>query len=214
MSQPGLNILIADDHELIREGLKRILLEAGQVRRIGEAPDGPQALEMARRDKWDIAILDINLPFRNGLEVLKDIKAEQPALPVLMLSMYPEEQFGVRAVRAGADGYVTKATAQRVLIEAIRIILAGGKYVSPMVADKLMAAGNRAGDKPSHEILSDREDQVFRLIASGRTVGEIAAELRLSVKTVSTYRAHILQKLGLENNAQLMRYAADHGLVV
>ena len=212
MSTPALKVLISDDHELIREGLKRILLEGGQASRVGEAGSAVEALALARREKWDVVILDINLGGRSGMEVLKEIKAEFPRLPVLMLSTYPEEQFALRAIRAGANGYLNKNLASRVLVEAIRHVLTGGQYISPKVAEQLVNAVKQPAGQPLHATLSDREDQVLRLIAVGRTVGEIAAELHLSVKTVSTYRAIVLRKLGLENNAQLMRYAQEHGL--
>lgn len=213
MGKRGINVLIADDHELIREGLKRTLLDKGEAQRVGEARDPAQTLEMVRSGNWDVVLLDINLPGRSGLEVLKEIKREKPRLLVILLSMYPEEQFGVRGIRAGADGYLTKATALSVLREAIQKVLRGGKYVSPVIAEKLVEAMRSPADKLPHETLSDRETQVFQLIASGRTVGEIAGQLHLSVKTVSTYRANILRKLGVKNNAQIMRYAHTHGLV-
>lgn len=210
MSAADLKILIADDHELIREGLKRILLEGKTARQVGEALDAAEAIAAVRREKWDMVILDINLGGRSGLEVLKDIKAEFPRLPVLMLSMYPEEQFALRVIRAGAAGYLNKSLASRVLLEAVRQVQAGGRYVSPKVAEQLINAVQQPTGQALHATLSDREDQVLRLIGTGRTVGEIAAQLNLSVKTVSTYRTHILQKLGLENNAQIMRYAQEH----
>ena len=212
MSARNLKVLISDDHELIRDGLKRILLESGTVDRVGEASNAQEALDAVRREKWDVVILDINLGGRNGMEVLKEIKAEFPRLPVLMLSMYPEEQFAVRVIRAGASGYLNKNLASRVLVEAIRQVLAGGQYIGPKVAEQLFNAAKQPDGQPLHATLSDRENQVLRLIAAGRTVGEIAASLDLSVKTVSSYRTIVLRKLALENNAQLMRYALDHGL--
>lgn len=212
MSAADLKILIADDHELIREGLKRILLEGRTARQVGEALDAAEAIAAVRREKWDLVILDINLGGRSGLEVLKDIKAEFPRLPVLMLSMYPEEQFALRVIRAGAAGYLNKNLASRVLLEAVRQVQTGGRYVSPKVAEQLINAVQQPAGQALHATLSDREDQVLRLIGAGRTVGEIAQQLNLSVKTVSTYRTNILQKLGLENNAQIMRYAQEHQL--
>jgi two-component system, NarL family, invasion response regulator UvrY len=212
MSARSLKVLISDDHELIREGLKRILLDGGIASAVGEAANAQEAMEAVRREKWDVVILDINLGGRNGIEVLKEIKAEFSRLPVLMLSMYPEEQFALRVIRAGASGYLNKNLAPRILVEAIRQVLAGGQYISPKVAEQLVNAVQQPDGQPLHATLSDREDQVLRLIAAGRTVGEIAVQLNLSVKTVSTYRTIVLRKLGLENNAQLMRYAHDHGL--
>ncbi len=206
-------ILIADDHELIREGLQRILVKAGQTGEFGEACTAAEVLARVRDEKWDLVVLDLNLPGRGGLDVLKEIKAERPTLPVLVLSMYPEEHFGVRVMRAGADGYVTKSQAPEVIVEAMRRVATGGKYISANVAAKLAEALSARAPEAGHEALSDREDQVLRRIAAGEAVGEIATALKLSVKTVSTYRANTLRKLGLRNNAQLMRYAHDHRLV-
>jgi two-component system, NarL family, invasion response regulator UvrY len=206
----NLRVLICDDHELIREGLKRILLDTGKAERVGEASHAEEAIAAVRREPWDIVILDINLGGRSGLEVLKEIKAEFPRLPVLILSIYPEEQFALRMIRAGANGYLNKNLATRVLVMAIRQVLAEGQYISPKVAEQLVAAARQPAGQPLHAALSDREDQVLRLIGIGRTVGEIAVQLNLSVKTVSTYRSIVLRKLGMENNAQLMRYAQQH----
>lgn len=212
MNARSPKVLISDDHELIREGLKRILLDGGTASRVGEAANAQEAMEAVRREKWDVVILDINLGGRSGMEVLKEIKAEFPRLPVLMLSIYPEEQFALRVIRAGASGYLNKNLATRTLVEAIRQVLAGGQYISPKVAELLVNAVQQPEGQPLHAMLSDREDQVLRLIAAGRTVGEIAVQLNLSVKTVSGYRTIVLRKLGLKNNAQLMRYAQEQGL--
>ncbi|MDB6130799.1 MAG: LuxR family transcriptional regulator [Verrucomicrobiales bacterium] len=212
MTARNLKVLISDDHELIREGLKRILMDSGMASSVGEASNAQEALDAARREKWDIVILDINLGGRSGMEVLKEIKAEIPHLPVLMLSMYPEEQFALRVLRAGASGYLNKNLAKKVLIEATQQVLAGGQYISPKVAAELVIAIKQPAGQPLHATLSDREDQVLRQIGVGRTVGEIATLLNLSVKTVSTYRSIVLRKLGMENNAQLMRYAQEHDL--
>jgi DNA-binding NarL/FixJ family response regulator len=212
MSARDLNVLIADDHELIREGLKRIILDGGMARHVAETGGAQDAIEAVRREKWDLVILDINLGGHSGLEVLKQIKAERPELPVLILSMYPEEQFALRVLRAGANGYLNKNQATRVLVEAIRQVVGGGPYISSKVAEQLVQATQRPEGWPKHARLSDREDQVLRLIAAGRTAGEIATHLDLSVKTVSTYRSMVLRKLGMRNNAELMRYAQDHAL--
>jgi DNA-binding NarL/FixJ family response regulator len=212
MSLRTLKVLICDDHELIREGLKRILLDTGKAARVGEVSQAEAAIAVVRREPWDIVILDINLGRRSGMDVLKEIRAEFPRLPVLVLSVYPEEQFALRVIRAGANGYLNKNLATKVLIEAIRQVLAEGQYLSPKVAAQLLNAVKQPAGQPLHAMLSDREDQVLRLIAAGRTVGEIAAQLDLSVKTVSTYRSIVLRKLGMENNAQLMRYAQEHEL--
>lgn len=209
---PDLKVLICDDHELIREGLKRILLDTGKASSVGEATHAEEAIDAVRREPWDIVILDINLGGKSGIDVLKQIKAEFPRLPVLILSMYPEEQFALRVIRAGANGYLNKNLATRVLSEAIRQVLTSGQYISPKVAEQLVTAVKQPAGQPLHATLSDREDQVLRLIAAGRTVGEIAVQLNLSVKTVSTYRSIVLRKLGMENNAQLMRYAQEHQL--
>lgn len=213
MSARSLKILISDDHELIREGLKRILLDGGIAGGVGEAANAQETMEAVRREKWDVVILDINLGGgRSGLEILKEIKTEFPCLPVLVLSIYPEEQFALRVIRAGASGYLNKNLATHILVEATRQVLAGGLYISPKVAEQLVNTVRQPHGQPLHGTLSDREDQVLRLIAAGRTVGEIAVQLNLSVKTVSTYRTIVLRKLGLKNNAQLMRYAQEHGL--
>jgi DNA-binding NarL/FixJ family response regulator len=212
MSKTSLRVLIADDHELIREGFRRILQAGSAAPYIGEATDVHEAMELARRERWSIVILDLNLPGRSGMEALKALKAEFPSLPVLVLSSYPEEQFAVRAIRAGASGYLNKGVASRVLAAAIQQVLTTGHYISPQVAEQLArAVKHPAGEQP-HAALSDREDQVLRQIADGRTVGEIARLLNLSVKTISTYRAIVLRKLGLKNNSQLMRYAHEHRL--
>lgn len=208
----NLRVLISDDHPLIREGLKRVLLDGGIAGRVGEAADEQETMDAVRSGDWDIVILDINLGSRNGIEVLKDIKAERRRLPVLMLSTYPDEQFAVRVIRAGASGYINKNMAAKVLVGAIERVLGGGSYISARAAEQLADMVRRPDGRSPHAALSDREDQVLRLIASGATVGEIATRLSLSVKTVSTYRAIVLRKLGLRNNAQLMRYACEHGL--
>jgi DNA-binding NarL/FixJ family response regulator len=207
-----LKVLICDDHELIREGLKRILLDTGKADHVGEVSSAEAAVAAVRREAWDIVILDLNLGGRSGMEVLKEIRAEFPPLPVLILSVYPEEQFAVRVIRAGANGYLNKNLATKDLIAAVRQVLAQGQYISPKVAEQLRNAVKQPAGQPLHATLSDREDQVLRLIAIGRTVGEIARQLDLSVKTVSTYRSIVLQKLGMENNAQLMRYAQEHDM--
>ena len=214
MKHSELRVLISDDHELVREGLKRVLLDGGIADYIGEAADAAETLAAVRRERWSIVILDINLGGRNGVEVLQEIKAEFPELRVLVLSSYPEEQFALRVIRAGAAGYLNKNLAARALVDAVRQVTAGGQYISPKVAEQLVNALQQPTGQPLHTTLSNREDQVLRSIAKGCTVGEIAQDLNLSVKTVSTYRAIVLRKLALENNAQLMRYAQEHGLEV
>jgi len=205
-------ILLADDHAVVRQGLKQILLESMRGAIFGEASSGEEALEAARAGGWDIVILDISLPGKSGLEVLKELRQAQPRLPVLVLSMHPEEQFAVRALRAGAAGYVTKRTAALDLARAVRRVLEGGKYVSASLAERL-AGGLRADSGPSHERLSDREYQVFRMLALGKTVKEISEELSLSPQTVSTHRSRILEKMQLETNADLTQYALANRLI-
>jgi DNA-binding NarL/FixJ family response regulator len=212
MSTPTLKILICDDHELIRLGMARALQNDRMAAHIGEASNAREAMEAVRREKWSVVILDINLGGRNGIDVLKEIKAEFPRLPVLVLSIYPDEQFGLRSIRAGASGYLNKNVANSILVEAVRQVVAGGQYISPTVAEQLFNAMQYPEVQPLHATLSDREDEVLRLIGAGHAVGEIAKLLHLSVKTVSTYRAITLRKLSLKNNAQLMRYAVEHGL--
>jgi DNA-binding NarL/FixJ family response regulator len=207
-----LRILIVDDHAIVREGLKRILGEYPDKVAIGEVGDGAGVLAKVRNGEWDLVLLDINLPHRDGLDVLKQIKREQPGLPVLVLSIYPEDQYALRVIKAGAAGYLTKESAPELLVEAIRRVAGGHSYISPALAEKLAGNLRNSGGRMLHENLSDRELEVFRLIASGGTVGRIAAQLSLSVHTVSTYRARILEKTGLKSNAELMRYAMDHNL--
>lgn len=208
-----LRVLIADDHPIVRSGLRQLLADAPDIGEIGEAADPQQVLDRARAADWDAIVLDLGLPGRGGLEVLKILKDEQPKRPVLILSMHPEEQYAVRALRAGAAGYLTKEAAPEKLVAAIRTVAAGGRYISPAVADQLAGAVGRDASAPLHATLSDREFEVLRLIASGKTVGDIAGQLSLSVKTVSSYRTRILEKTGLRNNAELMKYAMEHGLV-
>lgn len=212
MNLGKLRILICDDHELVRDGLKHILLNAAPALIIGEAADGPEVLEIARREKWDLVILDINLGAHSGLEILREIKTTFPRLPVLILSIYPEEEFAVQVLKAGASGYLNKNLARRTLVEAVRQVLAGKPYVSTAAAAQLVASLHQPESVPPHATLSPREDQVMRHLASGQTVGEIARELHLSVSSVSTYRSKVLEKLAVENNAQIMRYAQRHGL--
>jgi DNA-binding NarL/FixJ family response regulator len=208
----GLRILVVDDHPIVRRGLREILTEAPDVAEVGEAEHPQQALDLVRSSRWDVVVLDVGLPGRGGLEVLKDLHREWPNLPVLMLSIQPEDQYAVRALRAGAAGYLTKEAAPDRLLEAIRKVTAGGRYVSPAVGEQLAAGLAVDASKPLHERLSDREYEVLRLIGSGKTVGDIAEQLSLSVKTVSGYRARILEKMGMSNNAELMQYAIRNTL--
>ena len=206
-------ILIADDHAVVRNGLTKILKEADGGICVDEAENGQEALAKALQASYEMVLMDISMPGRGGLEVLKEIKSHRPKLPVLMLSMHPEEEYAVRALRAGASGYVTKDSAAEELVGAVRKVLGGGRYVSASLAEKLAFEMEADVDRPPHEILSDREFQVMRMIASGKTVKEIAQELSLSVKTISTYRSRILEKMRLKNNAELTRYAFENRLV-
>jgi two-component system, NarL family, invasion response regulator UvrY len=207
-----IKVLIADDHAVVRKGLKQIIQEKTSLVVAGEAANGQEALDLVRKENWDVVLLDISLPLRNGMEVLQEIKRSQPELPVLMLSIYPEEQFGIRVLRAGASGYMNKECALDDLVQAIHKVVEGGKYVSPTLAERF--AFELCGDlkKEAHEYLSNREYDVMRMLGTGRPPAEIAHELSLSVKTVSTYRARVLEKLNLKTNAELIRYVLDHRL--
>ncbi len=208
-----IRILVVDDHAIVREGLKQILSDVDDISVLGEAANGQEAMDKIRRQRFDVILMDISMPGRSGLEILKDIKTEQPKLPVLILSMHPEEQYAVRALRAGAAGYMNKASAPDELIGAIRKVSAGRKYVSPSVAEKLAFELGTDPDRLPHELLSDREYQVMLMLASGRTVSEIANELCLSVKTISTYRSRIMEKMNLKKNAELTLYAVQNHLL-
>jgi DNA-binding NarL/FixJ family response regulator len=208
-----IRIFIADDHAVVREGLKHILSEMPDVLVAGEAGNGQEVLEKVGRKEYDLILLDIAMPGRDGLEILKDLKLQKPKLPVLILSMFPEEQYALRALKSGASGYLTKDSIPDELIKAVRKVLKGGKYVSSSFSDKLLFSFDNDVETPIHETLSDREYQVLRMIASGKTLQAIADELSLSVKTISTYRARILEKMGMKNNAELTHYAIKLNLV-
>jgi DNA-binding NarL/FixJ family response regulator len=208
-----LRILIADDHAVVRQGLKQILQETHEMVVAGEALTGDEVLEKVRNESWDVVVLDISMPGRTGLEILKDLKHERPSLPVLVLSMYSEDQFALRVLKAGAAGYLTKESAPDELVKAIRKIVSGANYVSPFLAEKLAVEIETDSSKLPHESLSDREFQVLRLLAEGKAVKEIAADLSLSVKTISTYRSRILLKMNLSTNAELIRYAIQNRLI-
>lgn len=198
---------------MVRHGLKQIIADEFKRVIFGEARNAHEALDLVWKEPWDIVVLDITMPGRSGLEVLREIKKSKPKLPVLVLSMHPENQFAVRVLKRGASGYMTKESAADELVGAIKKVLAGGRYVSTSLAEKLATYLASDTQKPPQELLSDREFQVLRLIASGKIVSEIAKELSLSVKTISTYRTRILEKMGLRNNAELMHYAMQHQLV-
>ena len=210
-----INILLADDHPYLRRGLQQILIDAFPGAMIGEASNVPELLEQAQKLRWDVVVLDLAMPGRGGLEGLHELKRLLPHLPVMVLSVHPEDQFAVRVLRAGGADYLTKESAPQELVQAIKVISSGGKYITPKAAELLALHLHQHGDhdQPLHSSLSDREDQVFRLIAGGRTITEIADQLSLSIKTISTYRTRILEKLNLKTNADLARYAVQHHLL-
>jgi two-component system invasion response regulator UvrY len=208
-----MRVLIADDHAVFRRGLKETIGEAFPRVAFGEANSAQETLEHVRLHDWDIVILDISMPGKSGLDILNDLKRLRPKLPILLLSMHPEEQYARRALRSGASGYLTKESVPEELKLAVRKIVAGGRYVSASLAERLANDLRSGVEVPVHELLSDREFQVLRMIASGKTVKEIAEEIDLSVKTVSTYRARILEKTGLRTTADLIRYAFQAQLV-
>jgi two-component system, NarL family, invasion response regulator UvrY len=208
-----MRILIADDHAVVRQGLKQILAAEFKNAVFGEAGNGQQALEQVWKESWDVLVLDITMPGQSGLDVLKAIKKSRPKLPVLMLSMHPEDQFAVRMLKIGAAGYMTKESAPAALVGAVKKVISGGRYVSPALAEKMAAYLAIDVQTLPHERLSDREFLVLRLIASGKTVSVIAKELALSVKTISTYRTRILEKTGMINSAELTHYAIQNNLV-
>jgi len=208
-----IRVLVADDHPLIRSGLKQILAQEPDVAVLGEAEDSEQLLDRIEEQGWDIVLLDITMPGRGGLDALREIRRRKPGLPVLVLSMLAEEQFAVRAIKAGASGYLSKTDPPTEIVRAIRKVVSGKKYVSATLAETLANAVESGNERPPHESLSDREFQVMSKLASGKTVSQIAAEISLSVKTVSTYRARVLEKMNMRTNAELTRYAIQNGLV-
>lgn len=208
-----IRVLLADDHAIVRAGLRELLADTGDIAVAGEAANGHEVLAQVRAHDYDVVVLDMTMPGRSGIELIRLIKQEKPRARILVLSMHSEEQYAVRALRAGASGYLTKESAAEQLTAAIRRIAAGGAFVSPETAERLARELRPEPERPPHTRLSDREFEVFRLIASGRSVSEIAAELSLSVKTVSTHKARILQKMGLSNQAELIRYALEHRLL-
>ena len=208
-----LRILLADDHAVVRQGVRQILVDAFAKATFGEAQNAHELLDLVATERWDIVVLDLTMPGGNGLEALKQLKHDQPQLPVLILSMYPEDQYAVRTIRAGAAGYLNKESAPEELVTAIRKVLNGGQYISAAVADELVLHARHEDDQPVHKHLSDREYQVLCLIAAGKEVKEISTELSLSAKTISTYRARLLEKMNLKTNAELTHYAIQNGLV-
>lgn len=207
------HILIVDDHAIVRHGLRDLLAARFPQAVFGEGRNGQEALEQVGREKWDVMLLDIALPGRSGLDVLKQIKTLHPDLKVLVLTMHPEDQYALRVLKIGAAGYLTKETASAEVVNAINKVLSGGKYVSAALAERLARDLRAPEDKAPHEILSDQEHQIMRLIAAGKSVKEIGFELSLSVKTISTYRTRLLKKLNFKTNAEVIRYAMREGLV-
>ena len=208
-----MRVLIADDHAIVRGGLKEILVRHMEGMECGEAENAEQALTQVQHHPWDLLILDITMPGRSGLDILKDLKSASPQLPVLILSMHSEDQYAKRALKAGAHGYLKKESAPEELIHAVRKLLAGGRYVSPTLAEQLARDLHESADRPIHDRLTVREFEILVMIGSGKAVSQIAEELHLSVTTVSTHRAHVLEKMNLATTAELMRYAFRNHLV-
>jgi two-component system, NarL family, invasion response regulator UvrY len=206
-------ILIADDHTMIRVGLKKLLADEFPSVVIEEATNGEELIRKTKSGSWDVVICDISMPGRNGLEIIKEIKEEYPQLPVVVLTMHPEEQYALRALRVGASAYITKDSAPQELIQALRMVAMGKRYITASLAERMADLLVNDSPRPQHELLSDREFVVFKMIASGMAVSEIAGQLSLSVNTISTYRARILDKMKLRHNADLMQYAIQHKLV-
>ena len=207
-----MNVLIADDHAIVRKGLIQLLREEYPAAKITECSNSAEVHEKAKTKIWDFILLDISMPGRNGVDILKQLRGDGIKAPVLMLSMHPEDQYALRVLKAGASGFLNKESATEELITAVRKVLSGKKYISNSLAEKL-AEGAGDSNKPLHELLSDREMQVFQLLASGKSVSEVADEISLSVNTISTYRTRILEKLKLSNNAEITRYALDNNLI-
>jgi len=208
-----IRVLLADDHAIVRAGLKEILTDTGDIEVAGEAANGQEVLARVSAQDFDVAVLDLSMPGRNGIELIKLVKAEKPKLRILVLSMHSEEQYAVRALKAGASGYLSKESAADELVAAIRRIAGGGAYVTPETAERLALGAAPRAEAAAHTLLSDREFQVFRMIARGASVTDIARELSLSVKTISTHKTRILGKMGLANQAELIRYALEHHLL-
>ena len=208
-----LKVLITDDHAMIRVGLKQVLLKTFPNAVVGEAKNAQETLDQVRAKNWDLAILDITMPGRSGLDILQDIRLARPRLPVLIMSMHGEDQFALRVLKSGAAGFISKHSAPEELVKAVQKILGGGRYVSPSVAEKMIFDLGKDTEKQPHELLSDRELQVMCMFARGKTNKELATELSLSVKTISTYRARILEKMDMKSNAEITRYAIKTGLV-
>ncbi len=213
MKELPKKILVADDHDIVRKGLRETLEDEIPKVAIGEAENGAQVIEQVAKQKWDLVLLDINMEGRSGLDVLEDLRRTHPKLPVLILSMYPEDELAVRALKQGAAGYISKRRASEELVAAVKKVLAGGRYITSTVAEKLAANLQRESERPLHESLSNREFQVLRMIAMGRSLKEIAGELSISAKTVGTYHTRLFEKMGMTSDIELTRYALAHKLV-
>ena len=210
--ESSIKVLVADDHEIVRQGLKTIISEHSDLSIAGEAENGDQVLKIVKKTKVDVVLLDFDMPKKNGLDTLVELKALYPKLPVMILSIFPEDHYGTRFLKAGASGYLQKSSATDQLIDAIRKVFNGGKYISSALTDKLVTGLNKDKEQFLHESLTDREFQVFRLLATGKKLKEMADELCLSINTISTYRSRILQKMDLKSNADVIRYAIENGL--
>ena len=208
-----IRVVIADDHTLVREGLKQLLRAAGGIDVIGEARDGHDVLKVVRESDFDVLLLDMSMPGKSGMELIKQVKSEKPRLRILVLSMHQEHQYAVRAIKSGASGYLTKDSASALLVSAIEKVAGGGAFISAEVAEQLALGAMPQSEGLPHTALSDREYQVFRMLVSGLAVTAIAAVLNLSVKTVSTHKARLMEKMGIDNQAELVRYAIRHRLV-
>ena len=210
--ESSIKVLVADDHEIVRQGLKTIISEHSDLSIAGEAENGNQVLKILKKTKVDVVLLDFDMPEKNGLDTLIELKALYPKLPVMILSIFPEDHYGTRFLKAGASGYLQKSSATDQLIDAIRKVFNGGKYISSALTDKLVTGLNKDKEQFLHESLTDREFQVFRLLATGKKSKEMADELCLSINTISTYRSRILQKMDMKSNADVIRYAIENGL--
>lgn len=208
-----IRIVIADDHTIVREGLKHLLSAAADLAVIGEAQNGQEVLQRARKDDFDVLLLDMSMPGKSGIELIKQVRSENPKLRILVLSMHEEEQYAVRALKAGAAGYMTKESASAQLVAAIRKVAGGGAFISPAVAEQFALGAMRQTEGPRHAVLSDREFQVFQMLVRGTSVSDIANRLNLSVKTVSTHKANVMQKMNMTNQSELIRYALNHRLL-
>ena len=208
----SIKVLVADDHEIVRQGLKTIISECLDLSIVGEAENGNEVLKIVKKTKVDVVLLDFDMPGKNGLDTLIELKALYPKLPVMILSIFPEDHYGTRFLKAGASGYLQKSSATDQLIDAIRKVFNGGKFISSALTDKLVTGLNKDNEQFLHESLTDREFQVFRLLSTGKKLKEIADELCLSINTISTYRSRILQKMDLKNNSDIVRYAINNGL--